>query len=152
MSDKPAKLIVPKDPVQIGKTRNGEPVWLDPKDLIPTPDEELERWDKTLDSRQRGMIDKAAKLVLMEAIAFLEQTVLATASKSFVEHYQSGTEKQVRDTLSHSGYEVIQDGLTTVVKLKGKILREMTADVTPRWRDFVARRVNQMVKAKQCPI
>lgn len=148
MSDKPVKINLPKDPVVIGHTKEGEPIWLDMKDLIPTPDEDLERWDKTLDSQHQAMIDNAANVVLLNACLFLEDTVIATANSSLRERFLKTPPDKVEHLLLANGYTVIQDGLKTIVKLKGRILREMTAQCDLRWRDHVSERVNAFIRQR----
>ncbi len=146
MSDKPVKINVPKDPVQIGATADGQPIWFEPKDLIPTPDEDLERWDKTLDARQRNMIDQAARLVLDNSCRFLEVTILETAKPSVRLRILQAPKEKMDIVILGAGYAVVQDGLKTVVKFKGKVLREMTANISLRYREHVAKRVNQIVR------
>ena len=147
MSDKPVKIILPKDPQQIGTTAEGQPIWFNPQDLIPTPDEDAERWEKTLDSRQLAILDKAAEVVLSRAAQFLEHTFLKTAPQSYIVEFMNGaTPEQSIDAIEHAGYRIQQDGLKTVVTVKGKVLREMTAQCQPRWRDALARRVDRLVR------
>jgi hypothetical protein len=146
VSDKPVKIIVSKDPVVIGQTKEGEPIWLDMKDLIPTPDEELERWDKTLDARQQALINRAAHMVLDNSCRFLEITILETIRPSVMQQILQAPADQAGRVLLGVGYTVVQDGLKTIVKFKGKVLREMTANISLRYRGHVAKRVNQIVR------
>lgn len=136
---------VPKDPIVLGKMPDGSPIWMEPKDFIPTPDEELERVSNTLACRESQLVHKMAQSVMENAGRFIEQTFLKTASTLGVNAYfndqRKGFEWAVR-----AGYESIQDGLTTVVKLKGRVVRTMTATIDPRLSDLVTKRVMQMVK------
>jgi hypothetical protein len=143
VSDKPVKINLPKDPIVLGKTITGEPIWMDPKDLIPTQEEQDERWDKTLNSRQQAMIDNAAELVLGNSCVFVEQTLVSVEPR-----FASVPGPEIIHFAAQSGFEVIQDGLKTTVKRRGRILREMTANIPPRWRDHVAKKVNELIAGK----
>lgn len=136
---------VPKDPIVLGKMPDGSPIWMEPKDLIPTPEEELERVSNTLSSREANLVHKMAQSVLENAGRFVEQTFLKTASTSGVNAYfndqRKGFEWAVR-----AGYESLQDGLTTVVKLKGRVIRTMTAEIDHRLSGAVSKKVMEMVR------
>ena len=56
MKDDLPQPIVPKDPVKIGQTKDGQPVWMEPKDLIPTKDEEQELKSNILTGREQGIV------------------------------------------------------------------------------------------------
>lgn len=138
MKDDRVKIILPKDPYQIGVMPNGDPVWVDPKDLIQSPDEKLEQKHNTLASRHAANVDKMAVAVIQNGVAFVEETILNTTQGAVFTDKAS-----LMNWLNQSGYAVIQDGLTTVVKIKGKVLRTMTATIDVRFRGDVSRRVMQ---------
>ena len=142
MKDDRIKIFVPKEPYQIGQTSTGEPIWIDPKDSIQTPDEKLEQKQNMVDSRFDGNVEKIADVVIENAQNFLFETVIKTIPKSLVELLESDS-KSFFKWFKKSDYHVIQDGLTTVVKHNGKILRSMTADVDVRFREAVIARVMQ---------
>lgn len=147
MQEKP---YVPKDPVVIGKTVDGQPVWMEPKDLIPTPDEELERVANTMACREDNFINKMAQAVLENAGRFIQETFLKTASRQGTEAFLKNQEDAFAWAVK-AGYEAIQDGLKTVVKVRGRVVREMTATVAPCYRDSVAREVMRLVKQLPAP-
>lgn len=151
MAEKPQKLFIPKDPVQIGTTPDGQPIHLDLKELIPTPDENLERWAKTQAQRRLNLINGVAYLVLKNATLFIEQTFWNTASQTGQRVYESGNAFAAFTWASQNGYEAIQDGLRTVVKKNGKIISSMDAKLSESLRDDVARRVNELVKKLPMP-
>ncbi len=146
MKDNLPKPVVPKDPVQIGKTKDGEPIWIEPKDLIPTKDEEQELSANTLSGRKESLVQDLASQVIDKASRFVEQTFLKTASETGLRIWQTGDSVGAVKWAQNAGYEAIQDGLTTIVKLRGKVIRDMYAEIDPRYRESVAMRVNALVK------
>lgn len=141
---KPPKLT---DQIQIGKTPEGEPIWIEPKDLLNTPDEDAELQHNTNKSAEAAMIDKAAVIVLDKATMFIEETIAKTGSKTFMGQVIAVPSPCALGLILGAGYEIIQDGLKTVVKYKGKVMRTMTAEVTPMYRDAVAKRVDEIVRS-----
>lgn len=153
MSDRPQKLSkfhkkidIPNPERQIGTTRDGKPVWLDIRELIATPEEKAERQQKTVENRITATVDTAAKLVLKNAALFIEQTFWNIADDTGKRLYADGNAKGAFDYAVQNGVETIQDGLKTIIKVRGKIIREMTAKVAEPWRDRIAQRVNELVK------
>lgn len=146
MSDKLPKLIIPKDPVKIGVTPDGQDVHLDLKELIPTPDENAERWSNTLELRRKKLINDTAMLVLKNAALFCEQTFWNTANQTGKRLYESGNAKAAHAWAVANGYEAIQDGLKTIVKHQGRIIRDMHANIPVGLADEVAKRVDQITK------
>lgn len=118
---------------------------MEPKDLIPTPDEERERVHNTLAARESNLVHKMASLVLENAGKFIEETFLKTAGHAGVGLYYNNQDRAFTWALK-AGYESIQDGLKTIVKVKGRVIREMTADIEPRYAGVVARKVMEMIK------
>lgn len=131
---------------KIGETKDGKPIWLDLRELIASPDEREETKSKTLENRRLATIDTAAKLVLHNASLFIEETFLAIADDTGKRLYADGNAKGAFDYAVQNGVETIQDGLKTIIKVRGKIIREMTAKVAEPWRDRIAARVNELVK------
>lgn len=133
-----------KDPLQkIGETPDGQPVWMDKRELLTSPEENEERIAKTLDSRQKAEIDKAARVILSNASRFIEATALDITPRRVV---NAANPKAMLDYAQATGLVAIQDGLKTIVKSGGKIVREMTAKVPPALADAIAKRVNELVK------
>jgi hypothetical protein len=151
MSDKPPKLIVPNDPVQIGTTADGQPIHLDLRELIPTPDEHAERWAKTLDGRRAKLINDVALLVLKNAALFIEQTFWNTANQTGKRLYESGNAEAAFAWANSNGYEAIQDGLRTVVKHNGKVIRDMHANISESLAPAVAEQVSKIIKKVPMP-
>ena len=137
---------VPKDPVVIGKTPEGAPIWLEPKDLVPTPDEELERIHNTQRSREDDFIFRIASAVLDNASKFVEETFVNTAGRVGRNLNACADPLCAVEWALQAGYESIQDGLKTVVKVKGRVIREMTATIAPCYRERVAMKVMELVK------
>ena len=141
---KPPKIT---DQIQIGKTPEGEPIWIEPKDLLNTPEEDAELQHNTNKSAEAALIDKAAMIVLDKAALFAEETVCKTANKTFMGQVISVPSPSALGLILGAGYEVIQEGLKTVVKYKGKVMRTMIAEVTPMYREMVAKRVDEIVRS-----
>lgn len=150
MADKPnkfhAKMDIRNPERVIGGTPDGKPIWIDVRELIPTPEESEERWANTLEGRKKTMIDKLARLVLHNAALFIEQTFFNIADKRGRDLYSDNNSRGAFEYALENGIETIQDGLTTVVKVRGKIIRDMTAGITEPLREAVANRVNELVK------
>lgn len=136
---------VPKDPIILGKMPDGSPIWADPKDFIPTPDEELERVSNTISCRESQLVHNLAQAVLENAGRFVEQTFLKTAGRSGVDAW-CNSPTQAFEWAVKAGYTSMQDGLTTVVKLKGRVIRTMTATLDQRLSESVAKKVMEMVR------
>ncbi len=146
MKDDRLKISIPSEPFQIGQTSTGAPIWTDPKDMIMTPDEKLEQRHNMNASKFDGNVEKIANVVLENAQRFISETILNTASSDGVRLFMDA-DPDFESWMEKAGYNVIQDGLTTVVKVKDRIIRSMTADVDMRFRSAVADRV--MRKALQ---
>lgn len=145
MARNPVKIIIPKDPVQIGKTPQGAPIWCDPKDLVPNEDEKLQIKENLLNSHERNAINKLVQAVLTNAGRFIQDTFYHIAPKEVIEAHEDEKIGIVADWAAENRYEVIQDGLVTVIKFKGKELRRMKADVNPVCRDLVEHKVRQAI-------
>lgn len=139
-------LFIPKDPIVIGKMPDGSPIWVNPSDFIPTPDEELERIHNTKISRESTLVEKLAKTVLYNAGLFIEQTFLQTASQAGIDVYSGTSPEESIEWVLKAGYDTLQDGLTTVVKFKGSVVREMTATIDEEYSERVAQRVMSKIK------
>lgn len=145
MKDDRVKIILPKDPYQIGVTPKGEMVWVDPKDFIPTPDEKLEQKDNMLKARFDANMEKIVDAVLRNAEAFTATTVLQTAGPDGMAAFERGLEDSAEWTRM-AGYSAIQDGLKTIVRVKDRVIRELNADVDIRFREAVVKRINQKMR------
>lgn len=144
MKDDRLKIHTPKEPYQIGQTADGQPIWVDPKDLINTPDENLELKDNLNKSQFDGNVEKITAVVIENAHRFISETVLNTADSVGVKLFMDMS-PGFDEWMNKAGYNVRQDGLTTVVRLKDRVIRSMTADVDMRFRDAVAARVMERV-------
>lgn len=144
MKDDRIKLFVPNEPYQIGQTSTGEPIWMDPKDLIQTPDEKLEQRDNMTKSRFHGNVEQIANVVIENAHRFISETVLNTADQQGVRLFMD-MDPGFDQWMAKAGYNVLQDGLTTVIKIKDRVLRSMTADVDIRFREAAAARVMEKI-------
>lgn len=145
MSEKPVKILLPKDRFQIGNTPDGQPVWVEPKELLPTEDEKLELKQNLLNSRERGAIEKLTHSVIENAARFVQATFLAIAPPGIVRAHENNEMGRVAAWAKENQYEVIQDGLRTVVKVRGKVIREFVARVSPACADLVEREVKRIV-------
>ena len=137
---------IPEPERQIGTTPDGKPIFVDLREILTSPDEHLERWDTTLHQRKAAMIDRMANDVLESACKFIELTYLNVIGKAGEKLYREGRSKAAFELAQQNGLEAIQDGLQTIIKVKGKIVRSMTANIDLQWREYVAHRVNQLVR------
>lgn len=145
MKDDRTKIILPKDPYQIGWTPKGEVVWVDPVQFIPTPDEKLEQRDNMLKARFDANVEKIVDAVLNNAASFVAATVLQTAGPDGFKAFNVGLEASDEWTRM-AGYSAIQDGLKTIVRVKDRVIRELNADVDVRFREAVVKRINQKMR------
>lgn len=144
MKDDRLKIHTPTEPYQIGQTSTGEPIWVDPKDLINTPDENLELKDNLSESQFDGNVEKISAVVVENAHRFISETVLNTADQVGIQLFMD-TSPEFEQWMEKAGYNVKQDGLTTVIRLKDRVIRSMTAAVDIRFREAVATRVMERV-------
>lgn len=144
MKDDRLKIYTPTEPYQIGQTSTGEPIWVDPKDLINTPDENLELKDNLGKSQFDGNVEKISAVVVENAHRFISETVLNTADQVGIQLFMD-TSPEFEQWMEKAGYNVKQDGLTTVIRLKDRVIRSMTAAVDIRFRKAVAARVMERV-------
>lgn len=145
MSDKPVKILLPKERFQIGKTPDGQPVWVEPRELLPTPEEKMELKEKLLNGREAAAINKMAQLVLQNAARFVQDTFYHVAPNEVIQSHEAGEMDKVAHWVSSCRYEVIQDGLETVIKIKGKVIRQMKANVSGNATDLVERKIRHMM-------
>lgn len=145
MKDDRLKILISGEPYQIGQTSTGEPIWHDPKDMILTPDEKLEQRDNMNKSRMDAAVDKIAEVVIENAHRFISDTVLNTADNRGVELFVDMDSERFSEWMQKAGYNVVQDGLTTVIRLKDRVIRSMTANVDVRFQEAVAARVMRKV-------
>lgn len=148
MSEKLVKIVLPKDPVQIGKTSDGQPIWVDPKDMIPTDDERIQMKENVLNSHEQGAILKMAQTVFLNAARFVQDTFYHIAPREVITAHEDGEMAKVAEWARSVRYEVIQDGLTTVIKVRGKVIRSMAAAVSPACADLVERKIRQIAAGK----
>lgn len=132
---------------QIGITPDGQPVFTDVRELISSPDEDAERWSKTIDNRRAALIEQVAKLVLRNAGLFIDRTFFEIASQSGRELLLKGDGQAAFQYAVENGIQTIQDGLKTVIKHRGKVIREMDANISASLAPHVAKRVNEIVKS-----
>ena len=144
MKDDRLKIYTPTEPYQIGQTSTGEPIWVDPKDLINTPDENLELKDNLGKSQFDGNVEKISAVVVENAHRFISETVLNTDDQVGIQLFMD-TSPEFEQWMEKAGYNVKQDGLTTVIRLKDRVIRSMTAAVDIRFRKAVAARVMERV-------
>jgi len=142
------KLDVTDPEKQIGTTPDGQPIWMDMRELLTSPDEKQELAHNTTAMQQNNAVNQMANDVLDNGRKLLEDTLLRTVQPGELERCLEGTPKDALKFISNLGFECIQDGLTTVIKRKGKILRTMTARVPLRFRQAVDRRVRAIVRNK----
>jgi hypothetical protein len=148
MSDKPVKIVFPKDPVQIGKTPDGKPIWVDPKDMMPTEDDKLQTKENLLNSREHAAIHKMTQAVFVNAGRFVQDTFYHIAPREVIEAHEDSKMGKVAEWVASVHYEVIQDGLTTVVKVGGKVVRSMVANIGNNCADLVDRNVRKIFASK----
>ena len=148
----PVRIILPKDNFQIGVTPEGEPVWVDPKEFLINDDEKLEIRHNIAATKHDAEVHKLALVALANAEQFFKQTVVNTSDvrgRSLYMKTSDGTiesDQALFEYIQSSGYECVQDGLDTIVKLKGKVIRHMTAKVHPDLALSVAQRIMLIMK------
>jgi hypothetical protein len=142
------KLDVTDPEKQIGTTPDGKPIWIDMRELLTSPDEKQELAHNTTAMQQNNAVNQMANDVLDNGRKLLEQTLLRTLKTTEIEFCFNAEPNEALNRISNLGFECIQDGLTTVIKRKGKILRTMTARVPLRFRQAVDRRVRSIVRNK----
>lgn len=147
MKDDRVKIRLPSEPFQIGTTADGKPIWTDPKDMIQSPDEKLEQRHNMNQNRFDGNVEKIVDVVLRNAQAFVAETVIKTADSTGIRLFSESSEKPIEQWMNKAGYRAIQDGLTTVVKVKDRVIRTMTADVDVRFRAAVIKRIMQRIQS-----
>lgn len=142
--------INPKDPFQIGKTPDGKPIWFDPASIQETPTDKLIRADNISKTKREATIQKLAVAVLENAAAFVNETFINTAAAQgvnlLVKSADEGDPNLIAEWAIKAGYSFKQDGLTTVILVKDKAVRQMTANVDPRFALDVAKRVMRILK------
>jgi hypothetical protein len=143
MSEWHKKLDVRNPERRVGTTADGQPIWMDLRELIASPAENEERMSTTYDFRVKAEIDKAARIVLRNAAIFIEQTFNNITPKSVMDSSNPGS---FLEYAHKQGFAAVQDGLKTVCKVGGKVIREMDANVPPKWAESIARKVNEFVK------
>lgn len=137
---------IPDPERRIGTTPDGKPIFIDLRELLTSPEEHQERWDATLDKRQKAVVEKMASDVLQNAAIFIEDTFLAVSNRSGKERYMDGNAQAAFSSANEQGFTAVQDGLKTIIKVRGKIIRDMTASVDLRFREHVIRKVNELVR------
>lgn len=152
MPKKPQKLILPKDPVIVGHDTEGKPIWLDPKDLVPSGDEIEELKANRFSAQEEKVLTQMVEAVFQQAAQFAEDTFLAIAPKPVCEAYLDSKLESVAAWHNENGFNVIQDGIETIIKYRGKVIRSMRARIDKRYESEIARRVRKTVKEAQKPV
>lgn len=133
-----------RDPeMRIGTTPEGQPIFMDLRELIASPSENEERMQLTVEQRIRNKIEKAALMVIENAGRFVEQTFLNITPNSVC---NADDPRELTDYAKRTGFQAIQDGLKTVCKSGGKVIREMNAKVPKGFEEQIANRVDALVR------
>lgn len=148
MAEKPVKILLPKERFQIGTTPTGEPVWVDPKELLPTEDEKLQLKENMLNAKERAAIQKMAALVFANAARFVQDTFYRIAPIEVIHAHEKNEMGKVAAWAAANRYEVIQDGLVTVIKFSGKIIRKLVPNISKSCVDLVERKVRKIIANK----
>lgn len=130
----------------IGQTADGKPIWLDMRELLTSPEECEALGDNKRASQREAVVHKMANDVIEQGQLLLAQTLDQTLAPEAQAQLQRESPRGMVDFVSRLGFTCIQDGLTTVVKRHGKVLRTMTAKVPPLWRPAVTKRVCALVR------
>lgn len=135
------KIILPTEPQHIGTTKLGEPIWFDPKDLIPTPDQELEKIANCDRDKRLKIIRAEAFAVCIAASAFFNDSVREMFGRKI-----TGTPEDIA-YIDQQGISSFQDGLLTIITVKTKEVRRMAHKVEPKSiRLEVSKEVMRMIK------
>lgn len=144
------KIIVPSvEQLQIGEDANGHPIWVETRDLINTAADNEALAHNKLKAANESALQKMVAVVLENATRFTDETFRHVAPRSVIQKADDGDMREWERWINEVGFHVIQDGLKTVVKMSGRVIREMDANVDKRFAEDVARRVNGYVKLPQ---
>lgn len=148
----PVRIVLPKDDFKIGETPDGQDIFIDPKEFILSEDEKLETKENISKTQRDAAVHKLALVALANAEQFFKQVIVATANeegRNLLTRSMDGTiesNQALMEWVERAGYSCIQDGLETVVKVKGKVVRQMTANPHRDLALDVAKRIMQLVK------
>lgn len=138
-----------RDPERvIGTSADGKPIFLDLRELIASPSDHEERRHKTAESRKDSKIDQLARLALSNAELLVFRVFWKSTDDEGKKLFYDRDVRGLWELMTKGGMEVVQDGLTTVVKGRGKVLETMTFKVEESIREQVARRINEIVRSE----
>ena len=121
---------------------NGD-IWTKAGDLDMSGDDKSHLSHNLRADKLRASIEKMVEEVENNAAAFINNTFLGIAPENVVDSFYNlmvdeGDKGDLfAQWVNDSGWSFFQDGLTTVVKMKGKVVGEMTAKVDQRFAEEV---------------
>ncbi len=140
------KLDVTDPELVIGRTPTGEPIWLDMRELLTSPDEQQELEHNTVTMQRGEAAHKMAQDVVEQGCKLMQQTIRNMLDCDAFVLMAAMSHNELIEHISRLGFTCIQDGLTTVVKRHGTVLRTMTAKVPPMWAAAVEQHVRAIVR------
>lgn len=127
-SDATMTVTLPNEPIPV--TIGGEQKYVDPKDLVLSGDEKEELQHNRLESKHSADIKKLVQAVYDNAAAFIFDTLQKVTPNKVLQSEDPGVHEA---WLNECGFESIQDGLSTYIRMKVegnmKVIRSMHAHV-----------------------
>jgi len=132
---------------RLGKI-NGKPVFSTMGQLEMTGADKEGLSSNIKDSQLQGRVNNTVGLVYENAARFASKVFTDIAPAYVIEAEQKSlterrSQKIIVDWMRKSNFKVIQDGLKTVITVRGKIVAEITADISDDIRRYVEVRIKQ---------
>jgi hypothetical protein len=130
--DDKIKIVYPREPVEIGTTKEGQPIWFDPKDLILSQDQKLEQGENMAKSEAEKALHNARLSVAARVEVWMGLTILKILPESF-----HGNKEQTEAWLKEHDVNFIEDTSVQgvhrfILRIKDKVLSEFVARIEPK--------------------
>jgi hypothetical protein len=122
--------------IQVGTTLGGEAIHAAVGDILLNTEEQRELSNKLALRPHLVVVRQLAEAVLHNAGCFVTQCFAQLAPADVVDDSYHGGDI-FTNWMDKSGFEVLQDGITTIIKVKGKVVNELTAKVDERFKKDV---------------
>lgn len=127
---------------------NGEKKYVETDDLVLTGAEKEQLSSTKVDAERQKLIQNMVRLVYDNAAAFIFETLQGVMPKRI---WDSDDNKAHDTWLNQNGFETLQDGLTTVVRMKVdgnmRAVRTLVAHVDPEYEKEVELWVRKEMEA-----
>lgn len=132
----PTQVTIPSKPIEI--VLDGQLAKVDPHDLVLSGAEKEELTHNRAKCADQSTIEKLVKLVYDNAAAFIFDTLLNIMPKAVIQSTDNASQAA---WLDKQGFESVQDGLTTVVRMKVdgnmRVVRTMKARIEAQYESDV---------------